>query len=257
MAGKLAGKVALVTGAGRGIGRSVALALAAEGAAVAVISRTAKQVEQVAEEIRRTGGQALGFACDLTGEGAAAQAVRRVAGALGPVDILVNNAHDTSVTGMTAAVETVAASQIIAQLQSGPLISLALIQACLPHMKQHGGRIINMASSVGIKRLSNFMPYAMAKEAMRAMSSVAARELGAYGITVNVLCPVSDTEAGLDTLNAGVVKPGESGLPPIARMGNADADIAPLVVFLAGPGAGYLTGYTYMVDGGGAIDAAR
>ena len=257
MTGTLTGKVALVTGGGRGIGRSIAFALAAEGAAVAVISRSAAQVEQVAQEIRTGGSKAIGFACDLTGPGAPAEAVRRVAEALGPVDILVNNAHDTSIAGMTAAVETVAADQIIAQLQSGPLISLALIQACLPHMKVHGGRILNMASSVGIKRLSNFVPYAMAKEAMRAMSGVAARELAAYGITVNVLCPVSDTEAGIETIQANVVKPGEGTPPPIARMGDADRDIAPLVVFLAGPGAGYMTGYTYMLDGGGAMDAAR
>jgi NAD(P)-dependent dehydrogenase (short-subunit alcohol dehydrogenase family) len=257
MTGTLAGKVALVTGGGRGIGRSIALALAAEGAAVAVVSRSAAQVEQVAEAIRASGGRAIGFASDLTAPGAPGDAVRKVAEALGPIDILINNAHDTSTQGMNAAVETVGADQIVAQLQSGPLIALALMQSCLPHMKQHGGRIINMASSVGIKRLSNFVPYAMAKEAMRAMTGVAARELAGHGITVNVLCPVSDTEAGLDTINAGVVKPGETGMPPIARMGDADRDIAPLVVFLAGPGAGYLTGYTYMLDGGGSIDAAR
>lgn len=255
--GKLVGKVALVTGGGRGIGRSIALALAAEGAAVAVLSRTSAQVEEVATEIRDAGGRAIGFACDLTDEGAPERAVRQVAEALGPVDILINNAHDTSVEGMTATVESVAATQIVAQLQSGPLIALALIQACLPHMKEHGGRILNMASSVGIKRLSNFVPYAMAKEAMRAMSGVAARELAPHGITVNVLCPVSGTEAGLETIQANVVRPGEGAPPPIARMGDADRDIAPLVVFLAGPGAGYLTGYTYMLDGGGAIDAAR
>jgi NAD(P)-dependent dehydrogenase (short-subunit alcohol dehydrogenase family) len=257
MTGKLDGKVALVTGGGRGIGRSIALGLAAEGAAVAVVSRTPVQVEQVAEEIRGQGGQAVSFARDLAVEGAPGEIVRAVAEALGPIDILINNAHDTSIAGMTAAVETVAASQVLAQLQSGPLVSLALMQACLPHMKQHGGRIINMASNVGIRRLSNFLPYAMAKEASRAMTGVAARELGAYGITVNAVCPVADTEAGTDTINSGVVKPTEANPPPIARMGDCDTDVTPLVVFLAGPGAGYLTGYTYMVDGGGAIDAAR
>ena len=257
MAGSLDGKVALVTGGGRGLGRAIALALAAEGAAVAVLSRTPDQVEQVAGEIRAAGGQAIGFACNLTADGAPGEAVARVERELGPVDILVNNAHDTSLAGMLAPVETAQASQIISQMQSGPLVSLALMQACLPHMKKAGGRVINMGSSVGVRRMSNFLPYAMAKEAIRAMTGVAARELGQYGITVNALCPVSETESGKETIDANVVKPGEAGPPPIMRMGDGPADIAPLVVFLAGPGSGYLTGYTYMVDGGGAIDAAR
>lgn len=256
MAGSLEGKVALVTGGGRGIGRAVALALAGEGAAVAVLSRTAQQVEAVAREIQASGGKALGFACDLTAEGAAARAVATAEQALGPVDILINNAHDTSVESMTAPVETVQPAQIIAQIQSGPLIALALIQACLPHMKQHGGRVINMASTVGVKRLRGFLPYAMAKEAYRALTGVAAREFGEFGITVNCLCPVADTESSRETIASGVV--GRRGdIPPIARSGDPERDIAPLVAFLAGPGAGYLTGYTYMVDGGLALDAAR
>src|SRR3546814_18024379 len=95
----------------------------------------------------------------------------------------------------------------------------------------------------------------MAKEAIRGLTRVAAREWGQYGITVNAVCPVADTEAARATVQAGVVV--ATGGPAIPRFGSAETDVAPLVAFLAGDEAGYLTGYPFMADGGGANAAAR
>jgi NAD(P)-dependent dehydrogenase (short-subunit alcohol dehydrogenase family) len=254
----LAGKVAFVTGAGRGLGRAIALDLAAAGADVAVVSRTAQQVQQTAAELRDLGVRAVGFAADLVAPGAAAAAVARVAAELGPVDILVNNAADTAVSSMCCPVETVGVAQIDQQMLTSPYLALQLMQACLPHMKEAGGRIINMGSAAGVDGVANFLPYAIAKEGMRALTRVAAREWGRHGITVNAVCPAADTGAAHDAISSGnlddVLK---SASPAIARLGDCAKDVAPLITFLAGPQASYLSGYTYMVDGGACIDAAR
>jgi 3-oxoacyl-[acyl-carrier protein] reductase len=256
----LSGKVAFVTGAGRGIGRAVALRLAQEGAAVAAVSRTAAQVEQTAADIVAAGGRAIGFACDIGADGSVEAAIARTQAELGPVDILVNNAHNTHFPTMTGNTETIALAQIDDQMRSGPNAALRAMQACFPHMKEHGGRIINMGSASGTRGMAGFTPYAMSKEAMRALSRCAAREWGKYGITVNVICPSADTDSVTNAMQHGlerIMKMNHAAPGPIARMGDSDKDIAPLVAFLAGPEAGFLTGYTYWVDGGSSLDTSR
>jgi NAD(P)-dependent dehydrogenase (short-subunit alcohol dehydrogenase family) len=261
MVGQLEGKTAFVTGAGRGIGRAIAARLAKEGAAVAAISRTAEQVEKTAADIVANGGRAIGFACDIGVPGAIQAAIERTARELGPVDILVNNAHDTAFFAMTGAVESVATAQIDGQMASGPYAALSAMQACFPHMKEHGGRVINMGSAAGPRGMAGFLPYAMSKEAMRALTRCAAREWGGYGITVNAICPAAPSESPKSEEDiagmAAILKMNGGFSRAINRMSDTDDDIAPLVAFLAGPEAGFLTGYTYMIDGGSSIDAAR
>jgi len=257
----LEGKVAFITGAGRGIGRAIADRLANDGAAVAVVSRTVEQVERTAANIVSRGGRAIGFACDIGVEGAVAAAIDRTTRELGPVDILINNAHNTKFTEMTAPAIEVRPPQIDRQMVSGPYAALAAMQACFPHMQKHGGRIINMASAAGTRGMAGFLPYAMSKEAMRALTRCTAREWGQHGITVNSVCPSAPSESpktqdDIDGLQR-ILKMNHAVAGPIARLGDTDDDIAPLVAFLVGPEGGFFTGYTYMIDGGSSMDCAR
>lgn len=251
--GKLAGKVAVVTGAGRGIGAAIAELFAKEGAQVAVLSYTQKNIDRTVASIIDSGGDAAGFVCDIFDTQAIDRAIAGVMGHYGGVDILINNAHDTM--DVTSPVMDITAEHLARQFQSGPVSVLQFMRACQPSMvKRGGGRIVNMASGAGINGAEGYSPYAMSKEAVRALTRCAAREWGQFGITVNNLCPVAITE-GLQL----AIDKGFDAVPqtPIPRYGSPTEDIAPIVLFLASDDSQYMTGYTLMADGGMFIDAAR
>ena len=250
---RLSDKVAIVTGAGRGLGKAIAELFAAEGAQVAVLSRTPANVEATVAGIRAAGGEAAGFPCDVTQREAIDGAVRRVVEHFGAVDILVNNAHDT--VGVTNEVMDITPEQLALQFSSGPFAALSFMQACQPQMLARGaGRIVNIASGAGVNGARNYGAYAMAKEALRALTRSAAREWGRDGITVNNVCPLGMTEA----LELAIER-GFDAVPntPIPRYGSPSEDIAPTVLFLVSEEGRYLTGYTLMADGGQNIDTAR
>ncbi|PTT01756.1 SDR family NAD(P)-dependent oxidoreductase [Pseudomonas sp. HMWF006] len=245
---RLGGKVAIIVGAGRGIGRATARLFAMQGAKVAVVSRTAENVDQVVADIQAAGGAALGIVCDIADPDQITAAVDKVMTAYGRIDILVNNAFDPSV--VFSSVVELSAEQLQRNFEMGPIAYLRTMQACYPHLKASGeGRVINFASLAGVVGMQGYAPYNMAKEAVRALTRSAAREWGADKITVNNVMPVADTwEAAVDV-------PAPTNV--LGRYGSPEEDIAPVVLFLASKDAQFLTGYSLTPDGGQIIDSAR
>lgn len=245
---RLNGKVAIVTGAGRGIGRATAKVFAEEGAKVAVVSRTAENVAGVVAEIQAAGGTALGVVCDIADPDQIKSAVEKVVAEYGRIDILVNNAFDPS--AVFSSVLDLSTEQLQRNLEMGPIAYLRMMQACYLHLKASGeGRVINFASLAGVIGLQGYAPYNMAKEAVRALTRSAAREWGADKITVNNVMPVADTW--------GAAANAPAPTNALGRYGSPEEDIAPVVLFLASKDAQFLTGYSLTPDGGQIIDSAR
>ena len=251
--GRLDGKVAIVTGSGQGVGRGIALALAAEGARVVVVGRTLSKCERTAAEIGAAGGTAMPLACNVTHRNEVDAVVAETVKAFGTVDILVNNVAQSRV-GIS--VENTSDDDISLAFSSAVLATLYFMQACLPHLKKRGGKVVNLGSTAGIVGQAGQMGYAIAKEGVRALSRVAAREWGRYGITVNVLCPFADSPGNKEWAETYPQKVDKTlATMPIKRIGSCEEDIGRVAVFLACRDSDYVTGQTIMADGGAHIMA--
>ncbi|WP_137723374.1 SDR family NAD(P)-dependent oxidoreductase [Prescottella subtropica] len=245
--GVLDGDVALVTGAGRGIGRGIALALAAEGARVAVVGRTLSTVAETAREIDRRGGNAVALRCDVTDARQIDETVSAVVETYGGLSILVNNAQIPAHGRLLDADE----SAYRDGMDSGPLAAWRLMRACHPHLSGRGS-IVNMGSAAGMRSdPSGSGLYAAAKEAVRVLTRTAACEWGGDGIRVNAILPLASSPAMDEWAELDPQAHDEylRGVP-LGRLGDPETDIGPAVVFLCSPAARYITGHALPVDGG-------
>ncbi len=248
--GLLEGKVALVTGAGQGVGQGIAFALAGEGARIAATGRTLSKVEDSCAEIRRRGGIAEPFRCDVAVKADVDACVAQVVKRFGTVNILVNNAQQVPL-GRILDVSDEAFQQ---GFDSGPLATLRFMRACYPYLKDDGV-VVNLGTSAALRwDPIGYGAYAAVKEAIRSLTRAAACEWGADGIRVNCILPHANSP-GLKGWIAG--NPEEAAAffqtIPMRRIGDCERDIGRAVVFLCGPDSGYISGHTLPVDGGQAL----
>jgi 3-oxoacyl-[acyl-carrier protein] reductase len=245
---ELTNQIAVVTGAGRGIGRAIALKFAAEGADVVCVSRTAENSEKVATEVRALGRKGWAHALDVSDAAAVNTTVEKILSEAGKVDILVNNAGVTRDGLLVRMSEADWDVVLDTNLKGAFLFTRALARA---FMKQRSGRIINIASIVGMIGNAGQCNYASSKAALLGFTKSVARELAARGILVNAVAPgfvVTDMTSGLnDQLKAELLK-----TIPLGTFGQAE-DIANAALFLASGASRYITGQVLTVDGGMAM----
>jgi 2-hydroxycyclohexanecarboxyl-CoA dehydrogenase len=245
--GVLDGQVAIVTGAGQGIGRGIALALSHEGAKVMVLGRTLTKCDAVVEEIAARGGTAESVECDVEHRDQVEASVQRCAETWGRIDLVVNNAQTTSYQSLLDLTE----ADADAMWQSGPKGALRFMQSCFPYLQASQGCVVNLGSGMSIQPQARGAGYGMVKDAMRVLTRVGALEWAAFGIRVNTIVPMAMSPLIEDAeRNAPGTIERLSGLIPLQRLGDPEADIGRSVVYLASDAGRYVTGTTLMVDGG-------
>jgi 3-oxoacyl-[acyl-carrier protein] reductase len=242
---QLANQIAVVTGAGRGIGRAIALKFAAEGADVAVVSRTVENSEKVAAEVRALGRKAWALAVDVSDGAAVSAAAEKILAEAGRVDILVNNAGVTKDGLLMRMSEADWDTVLDTNLKGAFMFTKAFARA---FAKQRSGRIINISSVIGLMGNAGQVNYAASKAGLLGLTMSVARELASRSVTCNAIAPgfiETDMTAVLnDEMRGELLK-----RIPLGTLGQAE-DIAGAALFLAGPAARYITGQVLTVDGG-------
>lgn len=246
---RLQGKTAIVTGGAGGIGRGIVTAFVKAGADVLFADINADAGAELEAELR--GGRHSGTAAfrniDISDEDGPRRIIAAAVELFGGVSVLVNNAHASLQLPLLETTD----EALDLSFGTGFLPALRLMQAAHPHLKEVSGTVINFGSGSAMDGMPTQASYVAAKEAIRAISRVAANEWADDGINVNIICPLAATEGVSkwmeqhpDTAEKMITK------VPMKRYGDPEGDIAPVAVFLASDDAGYMTGQTLMVDGG-------
>jgi 2-deoxy-D-gluconate 3-dehydrogenase len=243
----LAGRVALVTGASRGIGRAIAVALAAAGAAVACAARSRDQVDAAAAEITAAGGRARALRLDVTRPEEIAAGVEEIAGALGPIDVLVNNAG----IAMEKKTTEVTDEDWDAGLATNLTSMFRCARAVAPGMMRLArGKIINIGSMYGIIGVPRYAAYCASKAAVDGLTRSLAAEWARHGIQVNCLAPgYMNTDISRAALADEKTRALFLSKVPARRIGEPE-EVGALAVYLASPASDFMTGQTVYLDGG-------
>lgn len=249
------GKVIIITGATRGIGLGLARHLGRQGASLVITGRRAQRVDDAVAELRDAGVTATGEVFDVSDRDAAFAMAERAVAHFGRVDGLVNNAQSFV---SAKPLDAVTAADMDLLHRTGPLGTLWCMQAVFPHMRDQGfGRIVNTATSVGIRGGAGYGPYGSSNEAIRSLTRTAAREWGRHGIVVNCHCPAAAGHRNPPAPDDIRYDQWQSmyATHPMGRDGDPEDDIAPIIEFLLSDDCRWLTGETLMTDGGGLMRA--
>lgn len=242
---RLQGKIALVTGSTRGLGKAMAARLAQEGATVVVTGRDGAKAEEVARELKRQGGEAIGLPLEVSDASSVASLLAAVEQKLGTVDILVNNAGITRDTLLLRMDEEAWDEVIRVNLTGAYRLAKGVLRGM---MKKRWGRIINISSIVGLIGNPGQTNYAASKAALIGFTKSLAREVASRGITVNAVAPGFIASDMTDALSQEQKERLVEKIP-MGRIGRPE-EVASCVAFLASDDASYITGHTLVVDGG-------
>lgn len=241
-------KVAIVTGAGQGIGKGIALCLAKRGVKVVCTGRRPEPIEETVAEIKALGGEAFAMTCDSADRARVKEVVTKTVETYGTVDVVVNNAQAVA---KSMPVEEVTYDLMYLAWSTGTIGSLNFMQECFPYMKEQGeGRVINFASATGMFGYAGNLAYGSNKEAIRGLTKIAAKEWGQYGICVNCVLPGAESPAAKEWAKKFPEKYNAILMQqPMRRLGDSENDIAPVIAFLAGPDSCYYSGQCMLLDG--------